>query len=126
MKKQLTFALLATFFSSVLFATDVDHFKGQPSADLQSALCNLQQFDSKLKAITSKSDITPTDMANIHQLTYTLEVAVQKVQSELQTAADELEKVHKGSEAMDSDKVKQAGQKYLSRTKLLTSNLDCN
>lgn len=126
MKNQLISALLATFFSTVLFATNVDHFKGQPSADLKSAICNLQKFDKKLKEVTKQTPITASDMAKIHQLTYTLEVALQKVQQELQTAAVELEKVHKGSESMDNLQVKTAAEKYLNITQLLTLNLSCN
>jgi hypothetical protein len=65
-------------------------------------------------------------MAEIHQLTYTLEVAVQKVQTELVIAAEELEHAHKGSEVMANEKVKKGAKAYLSRTKLLTSDLSCN
>lgn len=125
MKNQLILTLLATFFSTALLATDVDHFKGQPSTDLKSALCNLQKFDKKLKVVTKQTPITASDMAKIHQLTYTLEVAIQKVQQELEIAAEELEKVHKGSESMNSQQVKTAAEKYLNRTQLLTSKLNC-
>ncbi len=125
MKKLITLAALAVF-SSNLIAADVDHFKGKPSPDLKSALCNLQEFDKKLKMATTGDKLTPTQMAEVHQLTYTLEVAVQRVQSELAIVAEELENAHKGSEVMANEKVKKGAKEYLTRTKLLTSPLTCS
>lgn len=122
-----TFALsaLLMLISSSAIAVDVDHFKGKASPDLKSALCNLKEFDKKLAAATTGDKLTPTQMAEVHQLTYTLEVAVQRLQSELVVVAEELEKAHKGSEVMANDKVKKGAQAYLARTKLLTSDLRC-
>ncbi len=118
-------ALTILSISANSHAGDVDHFKGKASPDLQSALCNLQKYDAVLKAMTSKP-LTANDMAEIHQLTYTLEVAVQRVQAELAVAAEDLEKVHKSSETMGKDKVKQAAEKYLAVTEKLTQNLTCH
>lgn len=121
--------MAAAVFAAVstnALAVDVDHFKGKPSPDLKSALCNLQEFDKKLKMATTGDKLTPEQMAEVHQLTYTLEVAVQKVQAELVIVAEELEKAHKGSEVMANEKVKKGAKEYLARTKLLTSKLSCN
>lgn len=121
-------AILAAFIAAVstnAVAADVDHFKGKPSPDLKSALCNLKEFDAKLKLATTGKKLTPEQMAEIHQLTYTLEVAVQRVQSELAIVAEELENAHKGSEVMANEKVKKGAHEYLTRTKLLTSDLEC-
>jgi hypothetical protein len=117
-------ALLISLISLKSAASEVNHFKGMPSPDLQSALCNLQKFDTQLKSITSKP-LTANDMAEIHQLTYTLEVALQKVQQELTVAAEELEKVHKGSETMAKEKVKKSAIEYLARTAKLTKAPSC-
>ncbi len=118
-------AAVAATISTNAMAVDVDHFKGKPSPDLKSALCNLQEFDKKLKMATTGDKLTPQQMADVHQLTYTLEVAVQKLQSELVIVAEELEKAHKGSEVMANEKVKNGAKEYLARTKLLTSKLTC-
>ncbi|MCF2948000.1 hypothetical protein L0668_07770 [Paraglaciecola aquimarina] len=124
MRNQFATSLLLASISFTIFATDVDHFKGTPSPDLKSALCNLQKFDNTLKTITDKP-LSANDMVQIHQLTYTLEVALQKVQQELKVAAEELEKVHKGSEVVSKEQVNTAAKKYLSKTQVLTSNLNC-
>ena len=125
MKKLITFAFVCTMFSSLVGATEVNHFKGAASPDLKSALCNLQNFDKKMAKLVGKKKMEMEDLAEIHELTYTLEVAVQKVQSELNVVAEELEKAHKGSEVLAEAKVKKAAQEYLDRTKLLTSKLQC-
>jgi len=125
MKKIILAALFAAL-SHHAIAEDVAHFKGKPSPDLKSALCNLQEFDKKLKLATTGKKLTAEQMAEVHQLTYTLEVAVQKIQSELVIVAEELENAHKGSEVMANDKVKNGAKEYLSRTSLLTSNLTCS
>lgn len=119
-------SLMALIISSNVFATEINHFKGTPSPDLKSALCNLQTFDKALLKATTGEKLTPEQMAKVHELTYTLEVAVQRVQSELVIVAEELENAHKGSEVMDNKKVKSGAKAYLARTKLLTSDLKCD
>lgn len=125
MKFLATSSLMALIISSSVAATEINHFKGTPSPDLKTALCNLQTFDKQLLAATTGKKLTPEQMAEVHQLTYTLEVAVQRVQSELAIVAEELENAHKGSEVMNNDKVKSGAMEYLARTKLLTSDLNC-
>lgn len=125
MKKLAILATLVAAVSANTMAADVDHFKGKSSPDLKSALCNLKEFDAKLKIATTGKKLTPEQMAEVHQLTYTLEVAVQKVQAELAIVAEELEKAHKGSEVMANEKVKKGAHEYLTRTKLLTTSLEC-
>ena len=124
--KTITIAsLLVALASFNIQATDVDHFKGAASPDLQSALCNLKKFDKKMAKLVKKQEMKMEDLAEIHELTYTLEVAVQRVQSEMNVVAEELEKAHKGSEVLAEAKVKKAAKEYLDRTKLLTSKLPC-
>ena len=49
----------------------------------------------------------------IHQLTYTLENALEKIHSETTELKAVLEDVHLGSENMDFAKVKQQAKRYL-------------
>ena len=90
-----------------------DHFKGETSATLEQALANLTSYNAKLQAILAKGQLEPADMAEIHQLTYTLEVALEKLDDEIDTLKDVLEEVHKGSEMMQFDRVLDNGKRYL-------------
>lgn len=61
----------------------------------------------------AKDSLEPTDMVKVHELTYTLENALEKLREELDGLADVLEEVHVASEQMDANTVKSQGQKYL-------------
>lgn len=117
---------LALLFSyNVVALEEINHFEGKSSDSIQAALCNLKTYNLALQKRTDKKHMVIQDHADIHQITYTLEVAVQKLQSELAIIAEELEKVHKGSEAANNNKVKSAGEIYLNKTSELLS-YSCN
>src|SRR5690606_34715424 len=107
-------ALIVALAATPVFADDKrpDHFKGEPSETLEQALENLSVYNKKLAAVMS-GELTPQKMAEIHQLTYTLEVALQKLEDEVDDLQDVLEEVHKASEHMDFEKVTSNGKKYL-------------
>lgn len=69
-------------------------------------------YNNKLEVLLS-GELSLTDMAQIHQITYTLENALEKLENSIDDIEDTLEKVHKGSERADSATVKSAGKQYL-------------
>ena len=73
---------------------------------------NLNEYNAKLQEIV-KGDLTSQDMAKVHELTYTLEVALARLSKELDIAANSLEEVHLGSEQMNKQRVKGFGKSYL-------------
>lgn len=89
-----------------------DHFTGKPADTLEQAVTNFTEYNAKLKALLS-AELTPQAMAEIHQLTYTLEVALQKIHSETGKLKDTLEQVHIASERMDTATAKQSGDNYI-------------
>lgn len=97
----------------------VKHFKGVPSETYQQAISNLQQYNPKLSEIIAKDTLTPKDMAEIHQLTYTLENAIERIQIHLQQTAKVLEEVHQASENAQYDKTLTQGRIYLEQSNLL-------
>lgn len=122
MKPFATFALLAMVSCGSAVASDTkrpDHFKGETSATLEQALVNLTSYNAKLQAILAKDQLEPADMAEIHQLTYTLEVALEKLDDEIDILKDVLEEVHKGSEMMQFDRVITNGKRYLETSQKL-------
>ncbi|SDB01776.1 hypothetical protein SAMN02927930_00028 [Pseudidiomarina indica] len=99
-----------------------DHFEGKAAANLAEALANLQEYNQKLAEILN-GELTPQKMAEIHQLTYTLENALERIEEEIDDMQDDLEDVHKGSERMDFDKVKAKGAKYIEASNQLVKGL---
>src|SRR5690606_14131897 len=69
------------------------HFEGKPSATLAQAVANFSEYNLKLNAILD-GKVTDADMAEVHQLTYTLENALKKINEEMSALAGTLEEVH--------------------------------
>lgn len=115
----LTTLLATTAGLSVALADEdqrYEHFKGQPAKNLDQALFNLANFNAKLEDIMAKDELTPNDMATIHQLSYTLENALQRLDEEVDTMQEVLEEVHLASESMDYETVQKQGKVYLEST----------
>lgn len=89
------------------------HFKGEPADTLTAAVTNFSEYNKKLAAILAKDNLAPEDLVKVHELTYTLENALKKLEDELDDLADTLEEVHEASERLDGKTVKEQGQKYL-------------
>lgn len=125
MKKQLVALASFLLVSTVQADDDYKHFPSLDAPNTQVALCNLAAFNEKLAAIANKKELTPEDMVKVHELTYTLENAVMRLQKDLETIAVDLEKVHKASERLDDQTIKNDGAKYLKATGLILDPAAC-
>lgn len=116
-KKTLLIATLSAVFASpVIMASEPKHFKGLPSETIEQALKNYSEYNQKLAVIMAKDALQPADMAEIHQLTYTLENALKRIEKEIDIIEDLLEDVHKASEKADYEKALKQGRTYLSKS----------
>jgi|TARA_R110000851_G_scaffold328522_1_gene499412 membrane-bound lytic murein transglycosylase len=100
-------------FGSALASERPDHFHGKPADTLEAALTNFAEYNRELAAILKKEEVTSIDMAQIHELTYTLENALNKIRSDLNGLAETLEKVHVASERAETGVVRVQGSAYL-------------
>jgi hypothetical protein len=91
-----------------------DHYEGLPAPSLEAAMKNLGEYNDKLAGLVERRELSPRELEEIHQLTYTLENALHRMQEELATMAEDLEAVHLASEAHDRDTVRARGKAYLS------------
>ncbi|RUO20223.1 DUF6746 family protein [Aliidiomarina haloalkalitolerans] len=101
----------------------VDHYKGEPSPTLEVAMKNYVEYNQRLQAVLAKEELTTEDMVLVHELTYTLENALERIQAELEVIAETLEEVHVASETMDFETVKTSGARYLKHAKVLRKDL---
>lgn len=106
-------ALCVGFAAPAMADQRPDHFKGKPAETLSAAVVNFSDYNKQLAAVLAKDSLEPADMVKVHELTYTLENALEKISAELTALADTLEEVHVASEKMDASAVKAQGQKYL-------------
>lgn len=109
----LSVLLLVFGFTASAVADRIDHFHGKPADTLAEAIANFTEANRQLEKLLD-GRLSDADMAAIHELTYTLEVALEKINEELDELAEVLEEVHLGSESGDRDAVKANGQIYLS------------
>lgn len=108
------FMLLVIVFP-LAFASDdrADHFEGQPSRTLDEALENFNQANAELAEILAQEELDSHAVFEVHQLTYTLENALEKMREEMEDLAQVLEEVHVASERNDAETVKNRGDVYL-------------
>ena len=105
--------VFATFAScSVAEQSRPDHFKGEQAATLNEAISLFRSHNQKLQQLL-QGELKPAAMVEIHQLTYTLENALEKIHNETAQLKAVLEEVHLGSENMDFAKVEQQAERYL-------------
>ena len=97
----------------------VEHFKGKPAETLEQALENLHEGNQTLMRLLHETSITAETSHEIHQLTYTLENALERVRGEMDRLAEELESVHLASEANQGDRLDRHGQQYLNLARQL-------
>lgn len=106
-------ALLTLSVSSMAHSERPDHFEGKASNTLTEAVQNFSTYNAKLAELVALDTLTPHQLHEVHQLTYTLENALEKMREELAELAEVLEEVHVASEYSDAATVKARGQVYL-------------
>lgn len=90
-----------------------DHYQPIPSNTLEQAINNLHSHNAHLQQLLDQPSLSTEDMVKVHELSYTLELALQRLSSVLDETADVLEEVHLGSETMDNNRVRDNGERYL-------------
>lgn len=111
-------AAVALSVSALAHAERPDHYSGLPSETLEQAVANFSEYNSKLESVLA-GELNPAAMNEVHQLTYTLENALEKISDELDRLADTLEEVHLGSESNNADAVRNQGKEYLETSRKL-------
>lgn len=112
MKKGLLALLLLFVVGLVQADSRPDHFKGLPSNTLEEAVKNFVEHNKQLEALLS-GNISSREMMQVHQLTYTLENALEKIHEEVTQLVDTLEELHVASEGTDPQDMKGKGEVYL-------------
>jgi uncharacterized protein HemX len=110
----LTFVLIFASSGSVAFAQDrLEHFKGKSTETIKQARANLSEYHRQLVDVLAESRLSPSGMAEIHKITYTLENALKHMAGEIRSLQEQLEKIHLASERNDSDILRAIAPDYL-------------
>ncbi|RCV88635.1 DUF6746 family protein [Billgrantia montanilacus] len=117
-------SLLPALVASLLIASasadsSTDHFKGEPADTLSLAVANFSEYNQQLADLLGQDELSMEDLGTIHELSYTLENALQKINEEADAMAVDLEEVHLGSETGDFERVQSHGTDYLEAAQTL-------
>lgn len=97
------------------------HFKGEVVSSWSQAHEVLNQYNQELASLLAQDTLTPQDGAKVHQLTYSLENALEYMENTIEELAVQLEEVHLASEKNISEAMKSTGAIYLDNVKVLQS-----
>jgi len=108
--------LMAAFLlplSTVADSARPSHFQPPAVTSLSHAVTLFSTHNQELAVLMAKKKLTPAELSKVHQLTYTLETALERINKDLATLTDTLEAVHVASEKLDEQKVRLEGRRYL-------------
>lgn len=96
-----------------------EHYSGEKAETLEEALENLRTYSDKLATIVQDESFDSEHLNSVHEITYTLENALQTVEEELQQLAETLESVHIASEQGETTTVAEDSRIFLEKTRML-------
>tara|TARA_R110000823_G_scaffold255719_2_gene377732 strand:- start:130 stop:510 length:381 start_codon:yes stop_codon:yes gene_type:complete len=106
-------AALSFGVATMAKAESVEHFKGESAESLEEAVTNFKRYNQRLENLLKQDSMSADDVTKVHELTYTLENALAKINDELDKLAVTLEEVHLASEKYDADAVRDHGDAYM-------------
>ena|GEM_PF-3454059 len=118
----LTLVGMSVLFTSGLTHADdtVKHFSGKAAGSLEQAFVNLKEHNAVLEDIVVKESLSALDSHTVHETTYTLEKALEKMKSELEATQASLELLHKASEKNATGDIQALAKTYLQEVKRFT------
>ncbi len=115
----LPLTLTAALMSPAMAGTgNVSHYQTKAADSHEQAVANFKEYNGRLEALLA-GELDGSDLAQVHELTYTLENALEKMRAEASEMAVALEEVHLASERADTDAVRKHGKAYLGAAKTL-------
>ena len=106
-----TIASLA--LSPVAAEESVSHYEPEQSETLVEALENFNTYNQKVAEVLARATLTEGDMEEIHEYTYTIEIALAKINETLGGLPVTLEQLHLASESHNPAAVRGVGEVYL-------------
>lgn len=104
---------LASPAMPLLAGEQTDHYEAKSSETLEQAVQNFSEYNKKLVEVLSREKLSDSDMEEVHRLTYTLEVALAKINEEMSGIVNTLEEVHLSSEERNAAKLRGVAEDYL-------------
>ena len=115
----LLMALLATMAVRSVAADGnrPQHFEGQKFETWQQAQTALNLANQELKALTEQPELSIQESVKIHQLSYTMENALQFMRKQIVETELILEELHLSSESPNLEQTRKLAEQYLGKAK---------
>lgn len=107
--------MILPFLAALSWSTQaddrLDHYQGKPADTLEQAVANFTEGNRELRQLLA-GEVSNADLARVHELSYTLENALGKMNKEMKVLAVLLEQVHLASETAKAETVQGSGRAY--------------
>jgi len=90
-----------------------EHYRAEKAETLEQAVKNFSEYNKRVADVLKKSELSPADVEEIHEATYTLENALERMEEGMEGLEETLETLHRASEAHQVTAVREAGKAYL-------------
>lgn len=101
MKKYLYIAILSALIATPLYAEEnVEHYEAQKIETSEQAIKVLQDNNAKIAVVLKKDTLAGSDLEAIHEISYTLEAAIDKLIAEKSGAPEQLEQIDEAIQAV--------------------------
>ena len=104
---------LVCALAAPLAADDIDHYAAEPSETFSEAVANFNDYNARIADVLEKDELSVADMEEIHQYTYTIELALAKMNETLAELPATLEEVHLASEDGDPADLRALAETYM-------------
>jgi hypothetical protein len=124
------FAIAATAGAAALglgtaaTADEVVHYAPKQSDTLAEAAANFAEYNGLMRQVLAGDELTVADMERVHELTYTLEIALAKINEHFSDLPETLETLHLASEAHDAAKLRGISDVYLETAETVVPSED--
>lgn len=91
----------------------VTHYAAKPSDTMEQAVENFVTYNAMMQEVLAKDELSVEDMERVHELTYTIEIALARINEELGALPVVLEEVHLASEGDNPHALRGVAEVYL-------------
>jgi len=113
MIRTFTLATALCALAAPALADEVTHYEAKPSETFAEAVSNFNEYNALMADVMAKTDLSIDDMERVHELTYTIEVALAKMVETMETLPVTLEEVHLASEGDNPEALRGVAEVYL-------------
>jgi len=90
-----------------------EHYRAEKAETLGQAVKNFSEYNARVAKVLEKAALSPDDVEEIHEAPYTLEEALDRIEAGMEELEEQLEALHRASEAHQEVEVRETAKVYL-------------